>query len=73
MTEIQAAFLVLKKWNQNPVATRRQIGVWKHWNEEKAANDRPLSAVEMATMKTYLRQHAPTSHFKLFAEEIERP
>jgi hypothetical protein len=68
MIEIQAAFLVLKKWNQNPDATRREIGVWKHWNEETAANNRPLPEVEVATLKTFLRRNASTSYFDLFAE-----
>ena len=72
MIEIQAALLVLKEWNQRPFATRRQIGVWQHWKEETDINDRPLSEVEVATMKTYLRQHVPTSYFELFAEEIDR-
>ena len=72
MIEIQAALLVLKEWNQRPFATRRQIGVWRHWNEARAANDRPLSKVEVAKVKTYVRQHAPTGYFELFAEEMDR-
>ena len=35
MIEIQAAFLVLKKWNQNPGATKRQIEMIAHWPKSK--------------------------------------
>jgi len=68
MIELQAAFLVLKKWKQNPAATKRQIGIWQHWREETEDNHRPLAEVEVERMKAFLRQHAPTSCFEIFAE-----
>jgi hypothetical protein len=37
MIELQAAYLMLKRWNQNPAATRRQIGIWQHWKQETEA------------------------------------
>jgi hypothetical protein len=67
--EVQAAYFVLKRWNQNPGATKRQIGIWQHWNQETEDNDRPLTEVEVERMKTFLRRNAPTSYFKIFAEE----
>jgi len=67
--EVQATYLVLKRWNQNPAATKRQIGIWQHWTEEAEDNDRPLTEVEVERMKAFLRQHAPTSYFKIFAED----
>lgn len=51
MTEVQAAYLVLKKWNQNSAVTKRQIGIWQHWNEETEDNDRPLSDLEIERLK----------------------
>ena len=43
--ELQATSLVLKKWNQNPEATKRQIGIWQHWEQETEDNDRSLTGV----------------------------
>ncbi len=67
--EVQAAYLVLKRWNQNPTATKRQIGIWQHWKEETEDNDRPLTEVEVERMKAFLRQNAPTSYFSIFAKD----
>jgi hypothetical protein len=51
MIEVQAAYFVLKRWNQNSAATKRQIGIWQHWKQETEDNDRPLSEVEVERMK----------------------
>ena len=67
--ELQATSLVLKKWNQNPEATKRQIGIWQHWEQETEDNDRSLTESEVERMKAFLRQHAPTSYFETFAKE----
>ena len=67
--EVQAAYFVLRRWNQNSAVTKRQIGIWQHWKEMTEDNDRPLSEVEVERMKALLRQNAPTSYFKTFAEE----
>jgi hypothetical protein len=67
--ELQATYFILKRWNQNPAATKRQIGVWQHWKQEVEGNDRPLSEVNVKRMKTFLRQNAPTSYFEIFTEE----
>jgi hypothetical protein len=69
LIELQAAALVLRKWNHNPTVTKRQIGIWQHWKEKTEDNDRPLSEVEMNRMKAFLRQYAPTTYFEIFAEE----
>jgi hypothetical protein len=66
--QLQATYLALSKWSQNPAATKKQIGVWRHWQETED-NDRPLSSREIERMKAILRQGAPTSYFELFAEE----
>jgi hypothetical protein len=55
MIEMQGAYFVLKRWNQNPAATKRQIGIWQHWKEEREDNDRPLTEVEVERMKAFLR------------------
>jgi hypothetical protein len=69
MIELQAKYVALKRWNQNPAATKRQIGIWQHWKEETEDNDRPLSEVEVERMKAFLRQNAPTSYSEIFAKE----
>jgi hypothetical protein len=69
MIELQAAYFVLKKWNQNPAATKRQIGIWQHWKQEIEDNDRPLTEVEVERMKAFLRRNAPTSYFSIFAQD----
>jgi hypothetical protein len=66
--EVQAAYFVLRRWNQNSAATKRQIGIWQHWKEEAEGNDRPLTKVEVEKMKAFLRRYAPTSYFEIFAE-----
>jgi hypothetical protein len=69
MIELQATYFALKRWNQNSASTKRQIGIWQHWREETEDNDRPLTEVEVESMKAFLRQNAPTSYFEIFAEE----
>jgi hypothetical protein len=69
MIELQATHLVLKIWNQNPAATKRQIGIWQHWKQETEDNDCPLTLVEVERMKAFLRQNAPTSYFEIFTGE----
>jgi hypothetical protein len=70
MIALQATYFVLKRWNRNPAATKRQIGIWHQWKQEIEDNDRPLTGVEIARMKAFLRHNAPTSYFGIFAEEI---
>ena len=67
--EVQATYFVLKRWNQNSAATKRQIGLWQHWTLGMEDNDRPLTEVEVTGMKAFLRQNAPTSYFEIFAKE----
>ena len=67
--ELQAAAFVLKKWNQNRAATKRQIGIWQHWKENTEDSDRPLFEVEVERMKAFLRRNALTSYFEIFTEE----
>jgi hypothetical protein len=67
--ELQATYFVLKRRNQNPAATKRQIGIWQHWTDETEDNDRLLSEAEVERMKGFLRRNAPTSYFEIFTEE----
>jgi hypothetical protein len=69
MIELQATYLVLKKWNQDSTATKRQIGTWQHWREESEDNDRMLSGIEVERMKAFFRWSAPTSYFDIFPEQ----
>jgi hypothetical protein len=71
--EIQAAYLVLSKWKQNPAVAKREIGLWAHWRDECEDNRRPLSSVEVEQLKTLLRRHAPASYSKLFVGELNLP
>jgi hypothetical protein len=68
MIEVQATYLVLRRWSQNFAATKRQIGIWQHWKEETEDNHRPLTKVEVERMKAFLRRYAPSSYFEIFAE-----
>jgi len=70
--EILAADLVLKAWKRNPAATKREIGLWAHWKEQREENDSPLSQEEVQKMKALLRDHAPSSFANLFADEMGR-
>jgi hypothetical protein len=64
--EIQCAYFILRNWKENPAATKREIGLWSKWKEEREENDRPLSSEEVASMKAFLRRHASSSYSKLF-------
>jgi len=66
MIELQATYLVLKRWNQNPAATKQQIGIWQLWRQRTEDNDRPLTEVEVERMKAFLQRNAPTSYFEIF-------
>jgi len=70
--EIQSAYLILRRWKQNPAATKREIGLWAHWKEGREENDRPLSQEEVEKMKALLRDHAPSSFANLFVDEMGR-
>ena len=65
MIELRATSLVLKRWRENPARTKRQM----HWKAAAENNGHPLSGVEVNRMKTFLRRNAPTSYFKIFADE----
>jgi hypothetical protein len=68
--DLQAAYFILSKWKQSPAATKREIGVWAQWKEERKENNRPLSNSEVQKLIAFLRRHAPTSFFQIFPEEI---
>jgi len=69
MIELQATYFVLKRRNQNPTATRREIGSWQHWRQETEDNDRPLSEIEVERMKAFLRRSAPARLLRDTSEE----
>ena len=66
--EIQAAYLVLRTWKENPGATKRQMRVSARWNENWDESNSPLSSAEVQRMKIVPRPHAPSSLFELFPE-----
>jgi hypothetical protein len=61
--ELMATNLVLKKWRQNPMSTKMEIGVWHCWQPGEE-NGHPPSESEVQRMKKFLRQHAPTRYSK---------
>jgi len=67
--ELLATYLVLKKWKHNPAATKRQIGIWSHWLEEREENEHTLSAAEVEHAKAFLKQNAPTSYLEIFLRD----
>jgi hypothetical protein len=69
MIELQATYLVLKKWKQDAAATKREIGVWHHWKEETEGNHLLLTEIEVERMKAFLQRNAPTSYFEIFANQ----
>lgn len=69
MIALQATYFVLKRWNRNPAATKRQIGIWHQWKQEIEGNDRPLTKVEVERMKAFLRRNAPTSYLSIFLKD----
>ena len=69
MIAVQAAYFILKRWNQNSAVAKREIGIWQHWKQETEDNDCPLTVVEVERLKAFLRQNAPTSYFKIFTGE----
>lgn len=66
MAELQATYLVLKKWNHNPKLTKKEIGVWSHWKDDKMENNFPLSEKEVVDLKEIFLKNNPTEYFKLF-------
>jgi hypothetical protein len=63
-----ATHAVLKKWQQNPAASKREIGVWSHWCRPSEENLLPLSETEVTKMKQFFEEYAPTTYRKLFPE-----
>ena len=68
MIAVQAVYLVLKRWDQNSAAAKRQIGIWQHWKDESEQNDRPLTEVEVDRLKTFLKQKCPNQLRWIFAK-----
>jgi hypothetical protein len=66
--DVCAATDVLRKWKQNPSASKREIGCWSHWMEPKAENNLPLSKAEVARMKRFLKKHAPSNYRAIFGK-----
>lgn len=67
--ELQGTYFILKKWKQDPTASKRQIGIRSDWMQEGAGNGHPLSEAEVQRLKEFLRRNAPTSYFEVFTEK----
>jgi hypothetical protein len=64
--ELLSTYLRLKKWKENPAASKREMGVVARWLTPDAANDKPVSDDELVSMKDFLQAHAPTSYRSIF-------
>jgi len=67
--ELMAITSVLSQWKKNPSITKREIGVWHHWEGEDPEYDKPLTENEVERMKKFLRDHSPTTYYKMFPKE----
>lgn len=56
--EVQVNYFVLRAWKENPLLTKRQIGVLSSWKDEDPENDLSLTQREVRAGKDFLRQHA---------------
>ena len=65
---LMATYAVLKKWKENPSASKRKIGVWWGWCQPSEENNLPLSEAEVTTMKRFFEEYAPTTYRELFPE-----
>jgi len=65
ITNLEALYLTLKKWKENPQFPRREIGALVSHQEGRDA-DEPFSDNEIKKMKKELKARALTSYEKLF-------
>lgn len=63
---LMAINFVLKKWKQNPSASKMEIGVWSHWKAATEENRLPLSPTEVEKMKRVLKEYGPATYHELF-------
>ena len=70
VVQIEQTYLALKKWKDNPNATKKQIGVFSSWLDDHADNHRPLNERELMSMKQYLGQNAPSLYNELFGSKF---
>jgi len=66
MFYMMAIYFILKKWKQNPSASKMQIRIWSHWKAATEANRLPLSTTEVEKMKRVLKEYGPMAYQKLF-------
>jgi len=52
--EFMVTELILKKWKENPKATKKEIGVWYHWQLDTPENNLSLSKEEVKRMQQLL-------------------
>jgi hypothetical protein len=64
--ELLSTYLRLRKWKDNPAASKRQIGIVSWWLTRDPTNDEPISHGELESMKNFLQAHAPSSYREIF-------
>jgi hypothetical protein len=63
---LMAIHFILKKWKQNPFASKMEIRVWSHWHAATEENSLPLSPTEVENMKQVLKEYGPVTYHELF-------
>ena len=67
--EVMMYDYVLRRWLANPKAPKRSYEAMASWQDTRPENDLPLTPQEVDSMKAWMKQHSPTSYFRLFPEE----
>lgn len=59
--ETLAIDTILRRWKENPDATKREIGVWSNWKEDIPENNIPLSEEYIQRYLDRLKELNPTN------------
>jgi hypothetical protein len=62
---------VLRRWREDPKAPKRSYERVASWQDASPENDQPLTQQEVEAMKAWMKDHAPTSYWRIFSEERE--
>jgi hypothetical protein len=68
--EVWGLQAVLRRWKENPLASKRQIGVRYDWVQDTEHNRQPLSITEVARLKLLLlKRWSPATYRQRFPRE----
>jgi len=69
--ELLGTYCVLRSWKENPSASKKDIGVWRHWREDIPENHVPLSPIDIEKMKAFVLRHNPSNATFLDEEQFK--